>query len=354
VDINELFKIAVENKASDLHLVAGKAPIIRVDGVLKEIKDEPVLTQKLAQKIIFSLLSERRKEKFIRERDLDFSYEIKDLARFRINIHWEKDNVGLVARTIPSAIPTMEEILMPKITYQFVKLQQGLILVTGPTGCGKSTTLAAMIDSINRHRSSHIVTLEDPIEFIYVSKKSIIKQREIERDTLSFARGLKYVLRQDPNVILVGEMRDLETIAATLTAAETGHLVFSTLHTSNAAETVERIVDVFPPYQQTQIRLQLASTLQGIISQRLIPKINGGRIAAREILINTPAVANSIRENKIVQINTIIQTSASIGMITLDRDLMHLYKKGLISEEITKSYMRAEQNLGIKDLETEK
>ena len=247
--------------------------------------------------------------------------------------------MGLVARVVPNKVPTMKDVGMPEIVYELTRLKQGLVLVTGPTGCGKSTSLAAMIDLINSERSVNIVTLEDPIEFIYKPKKSIIKQRQLGTDMLSFQAALKHILRQDPDVVMVGEMRDLETIAATITLAETGHLVFATLHTLNAAQTVDRIIDVFPPYQQPQVRLQVSMSLRGVISQRLLPRKDGGLIAAREIMINTPAIANLIRDNKIPQIKTIIQTSADEGMVTMDQDLKRLVEEGLVEKEHAKQYM---------------
>ena len=331
--LDKLFKIAVESKASDLHLIVGKPPIIRIDGELKEIPNEPALTSESAQALLFGILTPPQQEKFVNERELDMSYEISDFSRFRVNMHWEKGNAGLVARIVAGRIPTMEEILMPQVAYQMMRLTDGLVLVTGPTGSGKSTTLAAMLNLVNSERNCHIVTLEDPIEFIYSPIKSIIKQRELGSDMLSFAAGLKHTLRQDPNVIMVGEMRDLETIAATMTLAETGHLVLATLHTINAAQTVDRIIDAFPPYQQDQIRVQLSMSLRGIISQRLLVKQGGGRIAAREVLINNPAISNLIRENKIAQIKTVIQTAADVGMNTMDQDLKRLFRQGAISKE---------------------
>lgn len=334
--LNDLFQTATFRKASDLHLVVNRKPILRIDGQLYEIEDGPILKPKELEKIILEILLPEQKERFLKDKELDLSYEVKG-SRYRVNLHFEKGNMGLVARVIPPAVPTLEEIMMPPVVYELARLPQGLILVTGPTGHGKSTTLAAMINQINQERVCHIVTLEDPIEFLFSSDRSIIKQRELGVDMLSFAAGLKHVLRQDPNVIMVGEMRDLETIAATLTLAETGHLVLATLHTYSAAQTVDRIIDVFPPHQQTQIRLQLSMTLAGVISQRLLPKLGGGRIAAKEILINTPAVANLIRENKTAQINTIIQTSAEHGMITMEQDLNRLVEEGLISEEVAQA-----------------
>lgn len=339
MNLDDLFRLAVEKKASDLHISVGKPPILRIDGVLTAVEKQTPITPRDSQDLAFSILSDAQRERFIQERELDLSYELPGLSRFRINIHWEKNNVGLVARVVSNITPTMEDVLMPEVVYKLLDEKQGLILLTGPTGCGKSTSLAAMINYINSTRSVHIITLEDPIEFLYKPKKSIIKQRQLGSDMISFAQALKHVLRQDPNVILVGEMRDLETIAATITLAETGHLVLATLHTFSAAQTVDRIIDVFPPHQQSQIRLQLSLFLKGVIAQQLLPKVGQGRIASREILINTPAVSNLIRENKIAQIKTVIQTSISDGMVTMDQDLKRLVKAGLIEKEIAKAYM---------------
>lgn len=339
--IDEIFKTAVKRNASDIHLTVGHAPIFRIDGDLTETDGHKKLAGKELEDMISEILTEKQRQLLLHERELDLSYEINGLSRFRVNCFWEKDYVCLAARIIAKSIPTMEELMLPKIVYDLMRLKQGLVLVTGPTGCGKSTSLAAMINLINHERAAHIITLEDPIEFIYDSGdgKSLIVQRQLGTDMVSFAQALKHLLRQDPNVILVGEMRDLETIATTITLAETGHLVLATLHTHNAAQTVDRIIDVFPPYQQSQIRLQLSLFLKGIISQQLLPRINGGRISAREILINTPAISNLIRENKIPQIKTVIQTSADEGMFTMDQDLKRLYEEGYITKEVAKSYM---------------
>lgn len=337
-DIDRLFQIAAEKGASDLHLAVGKPPILRLSGNLVEIQGEQILTKESALNLVLSILTGEQKEKFNKEKELDLSYQ-SGSARFRVNLHWEKENTGLSARVIKEEAPTMESLLMPKIAYDLVRLQDGLILVTGPTGCGKSTTLAAMINLIDSERKCHIITLEDPIEFVFKPKQGIIKQRELGRDMLSFASGLKHALRQDPNVIMVGEMRDLETIATTMTLAETGHLVLATLHTIDAAQTVDRVIDVFPPYQQDQIRVQLSLSLRGVISQRLLPAAKGGLLAGRSIMLNTPAVANLIRENKIAQLNTVIQTSAATGMVSMDQDIKRLFKEGLITEATARANM---------------
>lgn len=336
--LKELFKIAITKNASDLHLVAGVPPVLRINGNLSYIEKTKELTGKEIEQLVFSLLDATQKEKFIKDRELDVGLEINGY-RYRVNLHFEKNNIGLVARIINNEIPSIEEIGMPKIIYDLLNLKQGLILVTGPTGCGKSTTLASMIEYINANRFNNIITLEDPIEYIFQPNKSIIIQRQLGSDIKSFASGLKHSLRQDPNVIMVGEMRDLETIATTITLAETGHLVLATLHTYNAAQTIDRIIDIFPPHQQNQVRMQLSMTLASVISQRLLPRLDGGRIAAREIMTNTPAVANLIRESKITQLKTVIQTSMKEGMVSLDQNLKELYKEKKIEKEIAQSYM---------------
>ncbi len=339
MSIDSLFKIAVDKSASDLHILVGMPPILRIDGNLKPIKDQPKITEKSAQDLIYPMLNDEQKSIFVSQKELDVSYEIKTGHRFRVNLHWEKNNIGLVARVISSKIPNMKDIQMPEIAYKLLDMKQGLVLMTGPTGCGKSTALAAMINYINQTRSEHIVTLEDPIEFLFKPEKSVIRQRQLHSDMSSFQEALVHVLRQDPNVIMVGEMRNLETIATTITLAETGHLVLATLHTHNAAQTIDRIIDIFPSHQQQQIRLQLSMTLNAVISQQLLPKEGGGRVAAREILLNIPAVSNLIRENKITQIKTVIQTSAEEGMITMDQALINLYNEKLVSKESAQSHM---------------
>lgn len=332
--IKSYFEYAIEKKASDLHLVAEELPLVRVNGNLEEIEDKKLALTELKTEIT-GLLSKEQKDRFGEEMELDFSAEVAG-TRFRINIHQQEGKIGLAARLVPNTIPGPEELDFSPIMYELPKLYDGLILVTGPTGSGKSTTVASMIEMINQERKAHIVTIEDPIEFIFEDKKSLVEQREVGVDTKSFQEALKRVLRQDPNVIFVGEMRDPETIAATLTAAETGHLVFSTLHTPSAAESVERIIDVFEGFKQKQVLVQLSSVLRAVVSQQLVPTKKGTLAAAREVLINTPAVANLIRENKVAQIPSVIQTSAKDGMVTLANDLMGLVKKGVIEEEVAK------------------
>lgn len=343
MNLENLFPKSVQMRASDLHLIAGLPPFIRVDGQLQELQKEAITALDL-EKLAKTLLDEGKFKKFTIEKEIDFAYESADHSRFRINLHFEKNNIGLSARAIPSQIPTMEDLEMPEMVYNLCNLDGGLILVTGPTGCGKSSSLAAMIDYINKSRRTNIVTLEDPIEFLFTPSKSIIRQRQLGSDMLSFQNGLIHVLRQDPNVIMVGEMRNLETIATTITLAETGHLVFATLHTYSASQTIDRIIDIFPPHQQNQIRMQISITLKGIIAQKLLPKEGGGRVAAREILINNPAISNLIRENKISQIKTAIQTSAKEGMMSMDNYLLSLFKKGYISKETMENHITVQRS----------
>lgn len=342
---NELLTIAVKRGASDLHLAVGVPPTLRIDGQLVPLEDQGVVSATHVEDLIGEIITPQQKEYFVKTREFDFAHEVPKVGRFRVNLQWEKGVMGLVARAIPARIPTMEEIGMKEIVYKLARMDQGLILVTGPTGHGKSTALAAMIELINAERASHIVTLEDPIEFVFTPKKSIVKQRELGSDMLSFAEGLKHVLRQDPNVIMVGEMRDLETISAAITVAETGHLVLATLHTYSSAQTIDRIIDIFPPYQQTQIRLQISMTLKGVISQRLLPRKGGGRIAAREVLINTPAVATLIRENKLSQVKTAIQTGLAEGMRPMDQEINDFYRDGIIERGTALQYMSNPERL---------
>ncbi|MBI4215529.1 MAG: type IV pilus twitching motility protein PilT [Parcubacteria group bacterium] len=343
--INQIFQEAKDIKASDVHLLAFKPPYIRKDGVLSPLEGYEELSPKQLESLIYSILIPEQKEKFISEKELDLSYQIADGTRFRVNLHWEKNVTALAARLIPTRIPSLQDLNLGDIVYELLHKPAGLVLVTGPTGCGKSTTLASMIDAINQERAAHIITLEDPIEFVYQSKKSIIAQRQLGIDMVNFEEGLKHVLRQDPNVILVGEMRDTETISTTITLAETGHLVFATLHTYSAPQTIDRIIDSFPPHQQNQVRSQLSMTLQAVISQRLLPKIKGGRVAAREVMTNNSAISNLIREGKIAQMRSVIQTSADEGMNTMDQALVKLVRDGALEAEVALPYLENPQLL---------
>ncbi|MDD3283979.1 MAG: PilT/PilU family type 4a pilus ATPase [Patescibacteria group bacterium] len=342
MEINKLLKIAVEKKASDLHLVVGHVPVLRIDTEIKPMKDESEISNVELKKMVEGILTVSQKKKFYEDRELDLSYEINNVGRFRINLCWEKDNVSLVSRIINNKIPNMNDLGLNDVVAEMLLQNQGLILVTGPTGSGKSTTLASMVNYINENRKVSIITLEDPIEYLFPKASSIITQRELGSDMKTFAAGLKHVLRQDPDIVMVGEMRDLETIALTLTLAETGHLVLATLHTPNASQVIDRIVDVFPAYQQTQIRMQFSMVLNSIIAQRILPKKGGGLIVAREILINTPAISNIIRENKIPQIKTVIQTSADKGMSTMVQAVKRLYEDDLIEESLAASLLAEE------------
>jgi twitching motility protein PilT len=334
MEIVEILKIAVEKGASDIHLVIGKPPMMRLHGEIEAIPGTTVINADESKRMIYSILYEEQRAKFEENWELDCSFAVTNLSRFRVNVFLQKNGVEAVLRVILSKIPTPEDLNLPKAVVDFSDLPRGLVLVTGPTGSGKSTTLAAVMELVNQKMTGHVLTVEDPIEFVYESKKAIFRQREVGQNTKSFAAALKSALRQDPDVILVGEMRDLETIQLAITAAETGHLCFGTLHTQDCPSTIDRIIDVFPPHQQSQIRVQLATTLQGIVSQILIPRKDGhGRIAAREILIATPAISNLIREGKTHMIYGAIDTGAKFGMVPMDKALADLVKQGMIDKE---------------------
>lgn len=350
MEIQKLLEITVNNKASDLHLLAGILPNIRIDGVLKPLKDIEVLQPHNIEEMIFSILTPEQKELLITNKELDFSYGYGggiygDEGRFRVNAYYQRGYLAAAFRFLPPKIRNIEELGLPKICHDFGTLKQGFILVTGPTGHGKSTTIAAILNEINMKESVHIISIEDPIEYIYPLGNSIISQREVGSDTHSWAMALRAALREDPDVVLVGEMRDTETMQAAITLAETGHLVFATLHTNSAAQSIDRIVDAFPDYQRSQIRVQLAAILKGIISQRLIPKIGGGRAVAAEILIGNSAVASNIRDGKTHLIDSIIQTSKEAGMVTIDSSLAQLVMGGIITLDDAKGYALHEQEL---------
>lgn len=334
--LTDLFREAVKRKASDLHLIANQPPVFRVDGELQRF-DGPELTPETTKDLSFSLLTPAQARRFESFQELDFGYAMKGGSRFRINLRWQQQFVSLTARVIPSTTPEPESIGLNETIYGLTHLFDGLILVTGHAGSGKSTTLAAMIDIINTERSAHIITIEDPIEFLHKPKKSIIEQREVHADTKSFANGVKYSLRQDPDVILVGEMRDVETMQAVLTAAETGHLVLSTLHTRSAVESIDRILDLFPPHHQAQVRKQLSNVLRCVISQVLLPARRGGRVAAREILINNHAIENLIRDNDLQQLYSHMQMGIREGMCTMNMALEELRQIGAITDEVAKN-----------------
>jgi len=337
MSIQEYLEIVVKKEASDLHLVAGSPPMVRVDGQLLPVASA-VLSPEDTESLVFELLSSEQKEMLLVNKELDFSFALGDVARFRVNAYFQKGYLSAALRLIPSYIKSIEELNLPRICHNFAKLRQGFILVTGPTGHGKSTTIASVINEINQTRAVNIVTVEDPIEYVYPKGKSLISQREMHLDTHSWEVALRSALREDPDVVLVGEMRDFETIASAITIAETGHLVFATLHTNSAAQSIDRIIDVFPENQQIQVRLQLAETIAGIVSMRLIPAIGGGRLPAVEILLSSGAVQTTIREAKTHQIDNIIQTSGESGMILLDASLAYLVKAGRVSLDVARSY----------------
>ena len=323
---------AVEAGASDVHLAVDSPLMFRVDGLLVA-QTKGVLSKPDAEKFVKAVLGQSAYKVLQQQREVDTAYALPSGVRLRVNCHFERGNVGMVARIIPTDIPSLEDVALAEIAPHLINHQEGLVLFTGPTGSGKSTSLAALIQYINANRSENIITLEDPIEFLFAQGQGIVRQRQFGEDFHSFAEALKRVLRQDPNIVMVGEMRDPETIAAALTLAETGHLIFATLHTPNAIQTIDRIIDVFPPHQQPQIRSQLSMSLKAVVAQRLLPAAQGGRIAQREVLINTPAASNIIRDNRIQELRSVLQTNADLGMVSFEKDAKRLYKEGLISKE---------------------
>jgi twitching motility protein PilT len=335
IPVPELLGALLEKGGSDLHLTAGSPPMVRVHGELEPAGEYPLLTPRALQGMVYAILPQKLRERFEQELELDMSYSLPGRSRFRVNVFQQRDAVGAVFRVIPFEIKNVDDLGIPNVVTDLARFQRGFVVVTGPTGSGKSTTLAAMVDIVNRERSGHIMTVEDPIEFLHRHKSCVVNQREVGADTHGFAQALKHVLRQDPDVILVGEMRDLETIGTAITAAETGHLVFATLHTQDAPQTIDRIIDVFPPHQQQQVRVQLSTTLQGVVTQQLVPTTDGqGRVAAVEVLVCTPAVRNLIREGKTHQIYSSMQAGGRYGMQTMDMSLAQHIKAGRVSQQI--------------------
>ncbi|HXF37631.1 MAG TPA: type IV pilus twitching motility protein PilT [Actinomycetota bacterium] len=335
VNVPELLEVVLEKGASDLHLTAGAPPVIRLHGELHRLEEYPVLGPRTLQGMIYAILPQKMRERLEQDLELDMSYSLPGKARFRVNVYFQRDALGAAFRLIPYEIKSVEELGLPAVVADLARFPRGFVVVTGPTGSGKSTTLAAMVDVVNRERAAHIMTVEDPIEFLHKHKRCIVNQREVGADTHGFAQALKHVLRQDPDVILVGEMRDLETISTAITAAETGHLVFATLHTQDAPQTIDRIIDVFPPHQQQQVRVQLSTTIQGIVTQQLLQTADGrSRVVACEVLVATPAVRNLIREGKTHQIYSVMQAGGRFGMQTMDMALAHLVKTGKITQQL--------------------
>ncbi|MCQ2028148.1 type IV pilus twitching motility protein PilT [Stutzerimonas zhaodongensis] len=343
MDITELLAFSAKQGASDLHLSSGLPPMIRVDGDVRRI-NLPAMDHKQVHALIYDIMNDKQRKDFEEFLETDFSFEVPGVARFRVNAFNQNRGAGAVFRTIPSKVLTMEDLGMGEVFRKITDVPRGLVLVTGPTGSGKSTTLAAMLDYLNNTKYHHILTIEDPIEFVHESKKCLVNQREVHRDTLGFSEALRSALREDPDIILVGEMRDLETIRLALTAAETGHLVFGTLHTTSAAKTIDRVVDVFPAEEKSMVRSMLSESLQAVISQTLLKKVGGGRVAAHEIMIGTPAIRNLIREDKVAQMYSSIQTGGSLGMQTLDSCLKGLLAKGLISRDNAKEKAKQPEN----------
>jgi twitching motility protein PilT len=346
-DFSEVLRQMVETRASDVHLTSGAPPMIRDKGRIRPMEGFPVLNTQQTREVVYGILNDDQRKRFEVEQQLDFAYAIPQVARFRVNCFFQRGAVSAAFRLIPHEIPALDSLGVPPVLRELTTKPRGFVLVTGPTGSGKSTTLAAMIDSINVEREDHILTIEDPIEFLHRHKRSIVNQREIGSDAPDFARGLRAALRQDPDVILVGEMRDLETVSTALTAAETGHLVFATLHTQSTAQTIDRVIDVFPPEQQAQVRTQLSIALQGIVTQQLLPTSDGrGRVVATEVLIPTPAIRNLIREGKTHQIYAALQTSGATGMQTMDADLARLVRSGKVGRALAEQRASVPEELG--------
>lgn len=333
MNIHDIMQLLVDQNGSDIHINIKSPPVVRIDGKLLPIKDAPILDGQMAESLIHPIMTDEQKDYVKVNKEIDFGYQFQDKGRFRVNVYHSSGSLAAVMRLIPSRIKSIDELNLPSIFHSFTNYKQGLFLLTGPTGEGKSTTLAALIDEINRGRAEHILTIEDPVEFVYEPQKSIISQREVNQDTNGWSIALRSALREDPDIVLVGEMRDYETIASAITIAETGHLVFATLHTASAAQTIDRIIDVFPAHQQAQVRQQLAATIIVVASQRLLPKVGGGRVAALEIMIANSAIRNLIREAKTHQIDNVIQTSAEQGMMLIETHLHQLIQKGEITEQ---------------------
>ena len=336
--IETLLEDVIRKKASDLHLQVGLPPMLRIDGSLVPVAGFQPLDEESVEKLVFAILDQDQQQILMKDKEFDFSFAFGDLGRFRVNAFHERGNLAAALRLIPNELKSIAELGMPNVINTFASYPRGLVLITGPTGSGKSTTLAALIDKINAEKSHHIITIEDPIEFTHKSKKSVVVQREVHYDTYSFSAALRSSLRQDPDVVLIGEMRDLETISAAITIAETGHLVFATLHTNSAAQSIDRMIDVFPPHQQPQVRAQLANILMAICSQRLVPMIGGGRAVAAEILVATPAVRNIIREGKTHQLDAVIQTGGDQGMQSMDKTLVSLVQAGQVTFEEARNF----------------
>jgi twitching motility protein PilT len=349
IPIPELLEAMVERGASDLHITVGTPPTIRQHGDLVRLDEYPVLDKRGIQGMIYAILPQKMRERLEQELELDMSYSLPGRARFRVNVYYQRDSLGAAFRLIPYEIRTVEDLGLPSVVADLARYPRGFVVVTGPTGSGKSTTLASMVDIVNRERQAHVMTVEDPIEFLHRHKRCVVNQREVGADTQSFAQALKHVLRQDPDVILVGEMRDLESISTAITAAETGHLVFATLHTQDAPQTIDRIIDMFPPHQQQQVRVQLATSLQGVVTQQLLQTVDGrSRAVAVEVLICTPAVRNLIREGKVHQIYSIMQAGGRFGMKTMDQSLADLVKSGKVSQQL--AYERCHDTEELKRL----